>query len=287
MCFEADALPPRVPADRVIPMLAGGAGAERLTLESADGSRFAAALWRRSVRPGRRRSRARSRCDHQPPRDARPPGIDTQRLSAAAGGLLDRGGGGAAGRSLPDMSLAFALMAAINRSTGSSATLSHGLQVPPHASPASARRHWGFSSSGVAARGPPGRCRTKGSRCATRRRQQRTSSANARDRPLIDGPLRRGRAIRAEQGRSPRSVADRAERCPVARCSLAPPSPARAAGAAQRATAIVGGAAESRVRARSATVRSSRNIARATRAPDRMYHGHGPMTLNSELWTGR
>jgi len=44
MCFEFDALPPRVPLDRVIPMLAGGAGAERLTLESEDGTRFAAAL---------------------------------------------------------------------------------------------------------------------------------------------------------------------------------------------------------------------------------------------------
>jgi hypothetical protein len=33
----------------------------------------------------------------------------------------------AAGRSLPEMSLAFALMAAINGSTGSCATLSHGL----------------------------------------------------------------------------------------------------------------------------------------------------------------
>ena len=33
----------------------------------------------------------------------------------------------AAGRSLPRMSLAFALMAAINGSTGSCATLSHGL----------------------------------------------------------------------------------------------------------------------------------------------------------------
>ena len=32
-----------------------------------------------------------------------------------------------AGRSLPDMSLAFALMAAINGSTGSWVTLSHGL----------------------------------------------------------------------------------------------------------------------------------------------------------------
>ena len=44
MCFEFDALPPRVPVDRVIPALAGGAGAERLTLESADGTPFAAVL---------------------------------------------------------------------------------------------------------------------------------------------------------------------------------------------------------------------------------------------------
>jgi carboxymethylenebutenolidase len=45
MCFEFDALPPRVPEDRVVlPALAGGAGAERLTLESADGTPFAAAL---------------------------------------------------------------------------------------------------------------------------------------------------------------------------------------------------------------------------------------------------
>jgi len=67
----------------------------------------------------------------------------------------------AAGRSLPDMSLAFALMAAINGSTGSWATLSHGLQLPHHASPASTRRHQGFSSfRGSGARGRPGRCRT-------------------------------------------------------------------------------------------------------------------------------
>lgn len=44
MCFEFDALPPRVPEDRVIPTLAGGAAAERLTLESADGTPFAVAL---------------------------------------------------------------------------------------------------------------------------------------------------------------------------------------------------------------------------------------------------
>jgi carboxymethylenebutenolidase len=44
MCFEFDALPPVVPADRVIPVLAGGAAAEVLTLTSADGTEFAAAL---------------------------------------------------------------------------------------------------------------------------------------------------------------------------------------------------------------------------------------------------
>ena len=42
-------------------------------------------------------------------------------------GSLVEGTMWAAGRSLPDMSLAFALMAAINGSTGSCATLSHGL----------------------------------------------------------------------------------------------------------------------------------------------------------------
>ena len=44
MCFAPDALPPRIPEDRVIPALAGGAAAERLTLESADGTPFIAAL---------------------------------------------------------------------------------------------------------------------------------------------------------------------------------------------------------------------------------------------------
>jgi cation-transporting ATPase F len=133
------------------------------------------------------------------------------------------------------------------------------------------------------------------------------------------------RSSRAEQRRLPRSVADRVDsegdprtggaawewlvrvrgigwrprpcdgemcalrqrRCPGSSVLTCTRSAVRNAGAAQRATAIVGVAAESRVRARSATVRSSRNIARPTRAPDRMYHGHGPMTLNSELWTGR
>ena len=49
------------------------------------------------------------------------------RLSAVAGGLLRRRDGVGRRGSLPDMSLAFALMAAINGSTGSCATLSHGL----------------------------------------------------------------------------------------------------------------------------------------------------------------
>ncbi|MCW3011478.1 MAG: dienelactone hydrolase family protein [Solirubrobacterales bacterium] len=44
MCFDFDALPPHVPEERVLPRLAGGAAAERLTLESADGTEFAAAL---------------------------------------------------------------------------------------------------------------------------------------------------------------------------------------------------------------------------------------------------
>ncbi len=64
------------------------------------------------------------------------------------------------------MSLALALMAAINASTGSCATLSHGLKQPHQASPASARRRQGFSLlMGGGTRGRPGRCRiTPGSR---------------------------------------------------------------------------------------------------------------------------
>ena len=49
-------------------------------------------------------------------------GCQLRRTNSLAEGKL-----WAAGRSLPDMSLAFALMAAINGSTGSCATLSHGL----------------------------------------------------------------------------------------------------------------------------------------------------------------
>ena len=57
------------------------------------------------------------------------------------------------------MGLAFALMAAINGSTGSCATLSHGLERPHQASPASARRRQGFSLlMGGGTRGRPGRC---------------------------------------------------------------------------------------------------------------------------------
>jgi len=44
MCFAFDALPPELPADLVLPPIAGGAGAERLELTSADGTRFMAAL---------------------------------------------------------------------------------------------------------------------------------------------------------------------------------------------------------------------------------------------------
>jgi carboxymethylenebutenolidase len=42
MCFEFDALPPDLPID--IPRVAGGAAAELLELESADGTRFSAAF---------------------------------------------------------------------------------------------------------------------------------------------------------------------------------------------------------------------------------------------------
>ena len=45
MCFEFDALPPLVPADRAIPaLIGGGASAEVMTLESADGTSFSAAF---------------------------------------------------------------------------------------------------------------------------------------------------------------------------------------------------------------------------------------------------
>lgn len=44
MCFDFDALPPDLPPGRALPRVAGGAAAESLTLESADGTRFAAAL---------------------------------------------------------------------------------------------------------------------------------------------------------------------------------------------------------------------------------------------------
>lgn len=44
MCFAFDARPPDLPADLGLPPLAGGAGAELLELESADGTRFSAAL---------------------------------------------------------------------------------------------------------------------------------------------------------------------------------------------------------------------------------------------------
>jgi carboxymethylenebutenolidase len=44
MCFEFDALPPLPPADLIRAPIAGGAGAELLELESADGTHFSAAL---------------------------------------------------------------------------------------------------------------------------------------------------------------------------------------------------------------------------------------------------
>jgi carboxymethylenebutenolidase len=46
MCFDHDSRPPALPAERVLAPLAGGAGAEALTLRSADGTEFSAALAR-------------------------------------------------------------------------------------------------------------------------------------------------------------------------------------------------------------------------------------------------
>jgi hypothetical protein len=61
------------------------------------------------------------------------------------------------------MSLAFALMAAINGSTGSCATLSHGLSLPHQASPASARRPRKIlTPQGWRRKGPPGTLSQKG-----------------------------------------------------------------------------------------------------------------------------
>ncbi len=53
--------------------------------------------------------------------------IQGLRCQSMIGGSLAEGAMSAAGRSLPDMSLAFALVAAINGSTGSRGTLSYGL----------------------------------------------------------------------------------------------------------------------------------------------------------------
>lgn len=44
MCFDYDSEPPELPADLRLPLIAGGAAAERLTLTSADGTEFSAAI---------------------------------------------------------------------------------------------------------------------------------------------------------------------------------------------------------------------------------------------------
>jgi carboxymethylenebutenolidase len=44
MCFDFDSRPPELPADLVLPAMAGGAAAELLELTSGDGTRFSAAL---------------------------------------------------------------------------------------------------------------------------------------------------------------------------------------------------------------------------------------------------
>src|SRR5215208_2694853 len=46
MCFDHDSHPPALPAERLLAPLAGGAGAEILTLRSADGTEFSAAIAR-------------------------------------------------------------------------------------------------------------------------------------------------------------------------------------------------------------------------------------------------
>jgi hypothetical protein len=44
MCFDHETRPPALPDERVLPAVAGGAGAEVLTVTAADGSEFSAAL---------------------------------------------------------------------------------------------------------------------------------------------------------------------------------------------------------------------------------------------------
>jgi carboxymethylenebutenolidase len=44
MCFDIDSRPPELPADLVLPAMAGGAAAELLELTSGDGTRFSGAL---------------------------------------------------------------------------------------------------------------------------------------------------------------------------------------------------------------------------------------------------
>ena len=55
MCFAFDARPPDLPADLVHPRMAGGAGAEKLELTSADGTVFSAALAESAEAPRPRR----------------------------------------------------------------------------------------------------------------------------------------------------------------------------------------------------------------------------------------
>ena len=72
--------------------------------------------------------RVMSRPEHaKPGRDIGQPRLSALGCQLGPAYSLAEGAICAAGRSLPEMSLAFALMAAINSSTGSCATLSHGL----------------------------------------------------------------------------------------------------------------------------------------------------------------
>ena len=116
-----------------------GAAAAGVPLRAARATPRRAAFAISWLAPGPRRSRVPRRLACESPgvvgRDVRAkagPAVSRARVSALgcqlglAGSSVD-GAVCAAGRSLPDMSLAFALMAAINGSTGSWATLSHGL----------------------------------------------------------------------------------------------------------------------------------------------------------------
>ena len=126
----------------------------------------------------------RSRLACESPGVGQPRLLDCQ-LGAACS--LPEGTLCAAGRSLPGMKLAFALMAAINGFTGSCATLSHGLWLPHQASPASARRRRVLTRLGRGRKRPPFR---SGSRCGSPADFRRSTAVGAKQ-PWRAGPTTR------------------------------------------------------------------------------------------------